>query len=76
MNRHKINNRRFERRSKMYSIAKAQESLLDKRNEQPLTIALATIVLVWTLAFGLTTASTHFGAHMPSDASVMSSTSR
>jgi hypothetical protein len=60
----------------MYSIAKAQESLLDKRNEQPLMIALATIVLVWTLAFGLTTASTHLGAHMPSQAAVMSSINR
>jgi hypothetical protein len=29
------------------------ESLIDHRNERPLTIAFATIVIVWMLAFGL-----------------------
>ncbi len=38
------------------------ESLVDDRNERPLTIALATIVLVWAMAFGLTLASGHIGA--------------
>ena len=39
------------------------ESLIDDRNERPLTIGFATIVAVWALAFALTFASWHFGAH-------------
>ena len=39
------------------------ESLIDDRNERPLTIGFATIVAVWALAFALTLASWHFGAH-------------
>ena len=38
------------------------ESLVDDRNERPLTIALATIVVVWSMAFALTVASGHIGA--------------
>ena len=36
--------------------------LIDERNERPLTIALATIVVVWALAFALTLASGHLAA--------------
>jgi hypothetical protein len=33
------------------------EGLLDHRNERPLAVAFATILVVWTLAFGLMSAS-------------------
>ncbi len=33
------------------------ESLIDHRNDRPLTIAFATIVVVWMLAFGLVAVS-------------------
>jgi hypothetical protein len=36
--------------------------LIDHRNERPLTIAFATIVLVWMLAFGLVSVSAQIGA--------------
>ncbi len=36
--------------------------LVNDRNERPLTIALAAIVVVWSMAFLLTFASAHFGA--------------
>jgi len=36
--------------------------LIDDRNERPLTVALATILVVWSLAFALTFASGHAGA--------------
>lgn len=39
--------------------------LIDDRNERPLTIALATIVAVWSIAFALTFASGHGPAHAP-----------
>jgi uncharacterized membrane protein len=54
--------------------------VVDARNERPLTIALATIVMVWSFAFALTFASGH--AHTPSAswlsgaAAVMSSTAK
>ena len=54
--------------------------VIDDRNERPLTIALATIVMVWSFAFALTFASGH--ARAPSTswlgaaAAVMSSTSK
>jgi len=38
------------------------ELLIDARNERPMVRALATIVLVWSLACGLTFASAHFDA--------------
>jgi hypothetical protein len=38
------------------------ESVIDDRNERPLTIALATIVMVWALAFGLVFVSAQLGA--------------
>jgi hypothetical protein len=37
------------------------ESLIDDRNERPLTIAFATIVVVWMLAFGIVSVSTQIG---------------
>jgi hypothetical protein len=40
--------------------------LIDDRNERPLTIALATIVMVWSFAFALTLASGHTGANSAS----------
>jgi hypothetical protein len=40
--------------------------LIDYRNERPLTVALATILAVWSLAFALTFASGHGSAnHTP-----------
>jgi hypothetical protein len=36
--------------------------LIDARNERPLTIALATIVAVWSIVFALTFASSQAGA--------------
>jgi len=38
------------------------ESLIDDRNERPLTIAFATIVMVWMLAFGVVSVSAQIGA--------------
>jgi hypothetical protein len=37
--------------------------LIDDRNERPLTIALSTIVVVWSMAFALTFALGHAVAH-------------
>jgi hypothetical protein len=37
------------------------ESLIDGRNERPLTIAFATIVMVWMLAFGIVSVSAQIG---------------
>ena len=39
------------------------EGLIDHRNERPLAVALATILVVWALAFGLVSASGHLNAH-------------
>ena len=54
--------------------------LIDERNERPLTIALATIVMVWSMAFALTFASGHLSARsalsFDSAAAVMSSTAK
>jgi hypothetical protein len=38
------------------------ETLIDERNARPLTIAFATIVMVWMLAFGIVSASAQIGA--------------
>jgi len=46
-------------------------SVIDHRNERPLMIAFATIVMVWMLAFGLVSVSAHIGApshHMAASA--------
>ncbi len=40
--------------------------MIDDRNELPLTVALATIIVVWSLAFALTFASGHTGANSAS----------
>ncbi len=45
------------------SLGLYDEGLIDHRNERPLTIAFATIVLVWMLAFGIVSVSAQFGAH-------------
>ena len=54
--------------------------LIDARNERPLTIALATIIAVWSIVFALTFASGQAGApslHWAGGAaSVISSTAR
>ena len=54
--------------------------VIDDRNERPLTIALATIVVVWSIAFALTFASGHARAPSASwlagAAAVMSSTTK
>ena len=53
------------------------EGVIDDRNQRPLTIALATIVVVWMLAFGLVSVSAHIGAgshqshHMAQSASAI-----
>jgi hypothetical protein len=55
------------------------ESLVDDRNERPLAIGLATIVVVWSMAFALTVASGHIGAGAQSSinpAAVMSVTGK
>ena len=46
------------------------KSLIDDRNERPLTIAFATIVMVWMLAFGIVSVSAQIGAqsHMAESA--------
>jgi hypothetical protein len=36
--------------------------LIDDRNERPLTVALATIVMVWSVVFALTATSAHLRA--------------
>jgi hypothetical protein len=38
------------------------EGVIDDRNQRPLTIALATILTVWMLVFGLVSVSAHIGA--------------
>jgi hypothetical protein len=51
----------------MYGITQQSGShvvaLIDDRNERPLTIALAAIVVVWSMAFALTFASAHFSPY-------------
>jgi hypothetical protein len=37
--------------------------LIDDRNERPLAVALATVLVVWSLAFALTFVSGHIGAN-------------
>jgi hypothetical protein len=39
------------------------EGMIDDRNARPLTIAFATIVMVWMAAFGIVSVSAQFGAH-------------
>ena len=39
------------------------EGLIDHRNERPLAVAFATILVVWTLAFGLVSLSGQLHAH-------------
>ena len=39
------------------------EGLIDHRNARPLTIAFATIVIVWMAAFGMVSVSAQVGAH-------------
>jgi hypothetical protein len=38
------------------------ERMIDDRNARPLTIAFATIVMVWMLAFGMVSVSAQFSA--------------
>jgi hypothetical protein len=38
------------------------ERMIDDRNARPLTIAFATIVMVWMLAFGIVSVSAQFSA--------------
>jgi hypothetical protein len=48
------------------------DGIIDHRNARPLTIAFATILMVWMLAFGLVSVSTQTGAqshHMAVSAS-------
>jgi hypothetical protein len=54
--------------------------LIDDRNERPLTIALVTIVMVWSFAFALALASGQTGANsatwLGTPAAVTSSTGK
>ena len=52
------------------------ESLIDHRNTRPLTIAFATIVTVWMLAFGIASVSSEFGAYSHQLVESLSSTER
>ena len=50
------------------------ERMIDDRNVRPLTIAFATIVMVWMLAFGIVSVSTQVGAqshHMADSAALI-----
>jgi hypothetical protein len=52
------------------------EGMIDHRNARPLTIAFATIVMVWMLAFGIVSVSAQFGArsqHMADSAGSIAS---
>ena len=52
------------------------ESMIDDRNARPLTIAFATIVMVWMLAFGIVSVSAQFCArshHMADSAGSIAS---
>jgi hypothetical protein len=44
------------------SLGLYDESLIDDRNERPLTMAFATIVMVWMLAFGIVSVSAQIDA--------------
>ena len=68
----------------MFNTVKQSSSfdgiVFDDRNERPLTIALATIIMVWLFAFALTFASGHTGPNSASwlggAAAVTSSTAK
>ena len=50
------------------------ERMIDDRNARPLTIAFATIVMVWMLAFGMVSVSAQFSAqshHMADSAAAI-----
>ena len=52
------------------------ERMIDDRNARPLTIAFATIVMVWMLAFGMVSVSAQFSAqshHMADSAGSIAS---
>ena len=52
------------------------ERMIDDRNARPLTIAFATIVMVWMLAFGMVSVSVQLGAqshHMADSAGSIAS---
>jgi hypothetical protein len=48
------------------------ERMIDDRNVRPLTIAFATIVMVWMMAFGIVSVSAQLGAgsHHMADSAV------
>ena len=50
------------------------DSVIDHRNERPLTIAFATIVMMWMLAFGIVSVSAQIGVqphHMAESAAAI-----
>ena len=50
------------------------ERMIDDRNARPLTIAFATIVMVWMLAFGIVSVSAQIGVqphHMAESAAAI-----
>jgi hypothetical protein len=52
------------------------ERMIDDRNARPLTIAFATIVMIWMLAFGIVSVSAQFDArshHMADSAGSIAS---
>jgi len=48
------------------TIAQTLPEPIDDRKERPLTVALATIIMVWSFAFALAFASVHTGANSAS----------
>jgi len=53
--------------------------VIDQRNERPMTIALATILAVWSIAFAVTFATGHSGApsaYLGASAAITTSTGK
>ena len=46
----------------LLSLGLYDESMIDNRNERPLAIAFATIVMAWMLVFGVVSVSSQFSA--------------
>ena len=65
---------RLERLQNLQSDGLYDERMIDDRNARPLTIAFATIVMVWMLAFGIVSVSAQVGArphHMADSAAAI-----
>src|SRR3984957_7298941 len=69
---HEMKRRRMEKGGEHWRATMSQrlassglydEGLIDHRNARPLTIAFATIVVVWMAAFGIVSVSAQVGEH-------------